>query len=44
MDPILNPKLKYIIQIELEGSENMENYFLIGIGKDEGKDNNVAVF
>ena len=43
LDPILNPLLKYIFQIELELKPgNSNNYFYAGIVKDEGKDNDSA--
>jgi len=43
LDPILNPSKKSILEIEFETKPgNFFNFFLAGIVKDEGKDNDYA--
>jgi len=43
LDPILNTSKKYILQIEVELKQgNINNEFLFGLVKDEGKDNDYA--
>ena len=43
LDPILNPKNKYILKIELDLIQVYGNNFFAGIMKDDGKDNDYCI-